>query len=169
MACYIDRAENLPDTDTAFFNIAKKDQTDPFVSCEIGDEWLFKTFYINNTLNPVWEETYSIPVCHEAKTIVINVRDKENIGDAHVATLSIPCDEVKEGKECNGWFNLDNNGNAGGRIKMSIQFFPTDEEARLSKDVPDAYFPVRKNNKLTLYQDADTPQVPQVSTWNIML
>ena len=45
---------------------------------------------------------------------------------------------------------------------MSVQFFPKDEEDRLSKNVIDAYFPMRENNRLTLYQDADTPQLPQV-------
>ena len=96
LECYIDRAEKLPDTDIV-------GKTDPFVSCQLDEVWLFKTFYINNDLNPVWEQKFSIPVCHEAKEIVINVRDKEMIGKEHVASLSIPCDEVVEGKKCNGW------------------------------------------------------------------
>ena len=164
LAFFIDRAEDLPDTDTAFFNISQKDKTDPFVSGEIGPTWLFKTRYINNTLNPVYEEKFSVQVCQEAENITINVRDKENIGSAHVATLNFPCEEVVQGDEIEGWFDLDNNGETNGKIKMSIQFFPKDtDEERLGKDVPDAYFPVRQNNRLTLYQDADTPQLPQVN------
>ena len=162
LAFFIDRAEDLPDTDTAFFNISQKDKTDPFVSGELGPQWLFKTAYLNNTLNPVWEEKFSIPVCQEADVLTINVRDKEHIGDAHVASLTFACDEVVQGDEIEGWFDLDNNGEANGRIKMSVQFFPKDEEDRLSKNVIDAYFPMRENNRLTLYQDADTPQLPQV-------
>ena len=169
LAFYIDRAEDLPDTDTAFFNFSKKDVTDPFVSGELGGVWLFKTRYINNQLNPVWDEKFSIPVCQEAENITINVRDKEHIGSAHVASLSIPCDDVIQGEEVEGWFDLDNNGTACGQIKLSIQFFSKDEEERLSKDVPDAYFPARHNNRLTLYQDADTPQVPQVNIFKIIL
>ena len=160
----IDRAEDLPDTDTAFFNIAGKDVTDPFVTGEIGPVWLFKTRYLNNTLNPVWEEKFSIPVCQESDNITINVKDKEHIGSAHVASLSFACEDVVQGKEIEGWFDLENNGENYGRIKMSIQYFSTEEEDRLGKKIPDAYFEERTNNRLTLYQDADTPQLSQVRT-----
>ena len=65
-----------------------------------------------------------------------------------------------QGDEIEGWFDLtDANGEGQGRIKLSVQFFPKDEEERLGKGGPDAYFPVRDNNRFTLYQDADTPQL----------
>ena len=169
LAFYIDRAEDLPDTDTAFFNLSKKDKTDPFVTGELGDVWLFKTRCIKNSLIPVFQEKFSIPVCQEAENITINIRDKEKLGSAHVASLSIPCVAVMLGCEIEGFFDLVNNGEACGRIKLSVKFFPKDEEDRLTKDVPDAYFPVRQNNRLTLYQDADTPQVPQVNIFKIIL
>ena len=159
---YIDRAEGLPDTDTAFWNISGKDVTDPFVSGEIGPAWLFKTRYINNNLNPVWEEKFSIPVCQETENLTISVKDKEHIGSASVASKTFSCDEIIQGDEIEGWFDLENNGENCGTIKLSMQFFSKEEEDRLSKDVPDAYFPMRQNNRLTLYQDADTPQLPQV-------
>ena len=159
----IDRAEDLPDTDTAFFNISGKDVSDPFVSGEIGPAWLFKTRYINNSLNPVWEETFSIPVCQESENVTINVKDKDHIGEAFIGSTSFSCEEVVQGDKLEDWFELQNNGETQGRIKMSIQFFSKEEEDRLCKDVPDAYFPVRQNNRLTLYQDADTPQLPQVT------
>ena len=160
LAFFIDRAEDLPDTDTAFWNISKKDKTDPFVSAEFGPQWLFKTRYINNTLNPVWEERFSLPVCQVADVITISVRDKEHVGDSPVGNFSFSCDEVVQGDEIEGWFDMEQNGEAAGKLKMSIQFFPKDEDDRLSKEVPDAYFPMRENNRLTLYQDADTPQLP---------
>ena len=84
---YIDRAEGLPDTDTAFFNISKKDVTDPFVSGELTDVWLFKTRYINNNLDPVWEEKFSIPVCQEAENITINCH--ESINNRCTASLTV--------------------------------------------------------------------------------
>jgi hypothetical protein len=40
---HIIEAENLPDTDTAFFNINGKDCTDPYVVGELGHARLFKT------------------------------------------------------------------------------------------------------------------------------
>jgi hypothetical protein len=44
------RAKGLPDTDTAFFNIARKDKTDPFVTGELGTARIFKTRFIDNDL-----------------------------------------------------------------------------------------------------------------------
>ena len=39
---HIISAENLPDTDTAFFNIDNKDVTDPYVTGDLGFARLFK-------------------------------------------------------------------------------------------------------------------------------
>ena len=39
----VDRAEGLPDTDTAFWNIDAKDFTDPYVTGDLGEARIFKT------------------------------------------------------------------------------------------------------------------------------
>ena len=39
---HIIAAQDLPDTDTAFFNIDSKDVTDPYVTGEIGYAQIFK-------------------------------------------------------------------------------------------------------------------------------
>ena len=162
LAFYIDRAKRLPDTDTAFFNIGHDDYTDPFVVGELGPQWLFKTKYINNTLNPVWDEKFSIPVCQKAEVITISVRDKEHWKSVPLGSFTLTCDEVLKGEKIEDCFDLKYEGEPVGQIRMSVQYFPKDEEDRLSKEVPDAYFPMRENNRLTLYQDADTPKLPQV-------
>ena len=162
LAFYIDRAEKLPDTDTSFFNIDNDDYTDPFVVGELGPQWLFKTKYINNTLNPVWDETFSIPVCQKAEVITISVRDKEHWKSVPLGSFTLTCDEVLKGEMIEDCFDLKHEGKQVGKIRMSVQYFPKDEEDRLTKEVPDAYFPMRENNRLTLYQDADTPKLPQV-------
>ena len=159
---FIDRAENLPNTDKAFFNIDSTDVTDPFVTGEMGPVWLFKTKTIDNTLNPIWQETFSIPVCHESAYIKINVRDKEHIGSESVANVYFSCEDVKQGDIIQGWFDLQNNEEVCGSIKMSIQYFSRQGDTK-GKDVPNVYFPVRRNNRLILYQDADTPPLPQVN------
>ena len=61
------------------------------------------------------------------------------------------------------WYELKNDGETRGRIKIAVKFIPKGERDRLGKAVVDAYFPMRKNNRLTLYQDADTPPVKQVN------
>ena len=54
-------AENLPDTDTALFNIDADDYTDPYVVGNLGTARIFKTRYIKNELNPVWNEELKFP------------------------------------------------------------------------------------------------------------
>ena len=42
------------------FNLVGKDKTDPFVSGALGAARIFKTRVIDNDLNPVWDETFSV-------------------------------------------------------------------------------------------------------------
>ena len=71
---HIIEARDLPDTDTAFFNISSKDLTDPFVTGDLGTANLFKTKYINSNLNPYWNEEFDVYVCHTASSLTVNVR-----------------------------------------------------------------------------------------------
>ena len=50
-----------------------------------------------------------------------------------------------------------------GRINLSVQYFPVNALGEECREISMAYFPLRENNRLTLYQDADTPQLPHVS------
>ena len=60
---HVIRAEELPDVDTAFFNIVSKDVTDPYVNVYLGEARIAKTRYLNNQLHPVWDEKFTIDVC----------------------------------------------------------------------------------------------------------
>lgn len=121
---HIDQAENLPDTDTSFFNMFGKDVTDPFVTLKMGDVELFRTKTIKDDLNPKWDEKQVINVYQELENITVNVRDKESIGSVHVASVSVASEKFSKGNAIEGWFNLKNNGEERGKIKMSVQFFP---------------------------------------------
>ena len=67
------KAEDLPDTDTAFFNISRGDLTDPFLQVSIGSAAPIKTNVVLNSLNPEWHEKFSIPLCHYAEIVKIKV------------------------------------------------------------------------------------------------
>jgi hypothetical protein len=41
-------AQDLPDTDTVFFNVDGKDVTDPYVTAKLGKAKLFTSSYIRN-------------------------------------------------------------------------------------------------------------------------
>ena len=68
---HVIEAADLPDTDNSFFNIDRNDKTDPFVIISIGECELLKTAYIPNTLEPRWDEKFSIPVCHRASCLKV--------------------------------------------------------------------------------------------------
>ena len=58
-----------------------------------------------------------------------------------------------------------NNDESQGKIHLSIKFTSKESlEEERDREVKDAYFPLRENSRFTLYQDAETPQLPQVKT-----
>lgn len=68
------QAENLPDTDNVFFNIARGDLTDPYLEVCLGTASLAKTAVIRNSLAPVWNEEFCVAVCHHCPVVTIKVR-----------------------------------------------------------------------------------------------
>ena len=73
-------AQDLPDTDKFLFNVIGKDLTDPYVEAFLGNARILKSRYVKNELNPVWDESFSIFVCHHATSLVFKIKDKEQIG-----------------------------------------------------------------------------------------
>ena len=157
-------AENLPDTDTVLFNIDADDYTDPYVVGNLGTARIFKTKYIKNDLNPKWDEEFDLDVCHRASNLEIHVRDKEHIGDTHVAMCAIPLSHIIEGEIINNWFPLVKGDEEMGKINLEVHFTPNVEMDEVDLGLErGAYFPIRSGNRLTLYQDADTPdKLPQL-------
>ena len=123
---YIDQAENLTNTDSSCF-CRRRDTSDPYVTGKLGNDKIFKTKVVNNSLNPEWKENFTSEVDHEAKNLIINVKDKDFISSEHVGAVKIACDELLKGKKMEGWFQLKFYNKSCGRIKMSIQYFPSNE------------------------------------------
>ena len=151
----MDRAENLPDTDTALWNIDGKDVTDPYVTCEVGPARLIKTKYIANELNPVWDEKFDVLVCHNANSLRFNVKDKEHIGAADIGSCQIRVEDLLSGETIDGWFDLMSQDQ--GRLKISVQYVPL--ESQHSYEMDDVYFEVRDQSRVTLYQDAENSSI----------
>ena len=57
---HVIEAKDLPDTDSSFFHIARGDWTDPYVVVYLDKTELCKTVYLENNLNPVWDEIFSV-------------------------------------------------------------------------------------------------------------
>ena len=157
---HVVEAKDLPDTDNAFFNISRGDLTDPYVELELADTSLIKTSVIRNNLNPHWDEKFTVPLCHNANFFIAKVRDREHIGAATVGYFKIPTDEVLGGEPVTGWYDLivGNGGETKGSVHIWLQFSNV-KDSGSGKFMYDMYFPPQVNNRVTLYQDADTPQL----------
>ena len=158
---HVIEAQDLPDTDTAFFNIDGDDYTDPYCTGDLGTARLFKTRYIPNNMNPCWDEEFNIYVCHHANTFKLRVKDKEHVGAVFVAEATISAEDLASGEVIEGWFDLLNGENAMGRINVSVQYTPKENLNEETHDIADSYFPARESCSMIMYQDADTPQLPQ--------
>ena len=161
---HIIRADNLPDTDRVFDLVSQSDVTDPFVTGYLGDSLIFRTSSVNNQLSPDWNEKFSIDVCHHATNLSIRVMDQEVLGTAFVGVTNVRVSDLQDGRVVDGWFNLHkSNFDPAGQIEMSLTFTPISYLGKYdpkyeSMECASTYFPMRRNCRLTLYQDADTPQ-----------
>ena len=164
-------ARDLPDTDNTFFNISRGDWTDPFVTVNLDQVELLKTSYLENCLDPVWDEVFTVPVCHHANSLKVRVMDREHVGAEVVGTILISTDDIMSGEELEGWFDLlvSAGGDVQGAVHISFQLFPPCTLYQ-GKVLQDGYFPERwvggaghlprAECRVTMYQDADTPALP---------
>ena len=84
----------------------KKDVTDPFVDVRLGKARIAKTAVIDNDLNPKWNETFRIEVCHRADTLVFDVRDKDHAYTEEIGVVEIATQHLINGQIIDGWFPI---------------------------------------------------------------
>ena len=149
-------ADELPDCDTAFFNIDPKDTSDPFAQIKIGSCVICKTAYINNNLSPRWRESFQIPVCHETDSLQVQVLDKDHISAGLLGEVEVRAEDLLEGDGMDGWYPLSG---CEGKINFTLNYVPK-EMIEATFEVPNCYFNPRENCKVTLYHDAHCPSLP---------
>ena len=72
--------------------------------------------------------------------------------------------DLVTGRTIEGSFDMFCKGKPQGSIQMKAQYIPKSRlNGILCDEIEDAYFPLRNNNRLTLYQDADTLPSPRVT------
>ena len=82
--------------------------------------------------------------------------DKDLLSSQPIGWCDIDCLGLVEGEKIVGWHELQGEG-AQGSIKLELQFFTRGSLEEDSSKILPSYFPSRENNRVTLYQDADTP------------
>lgn len=159
-------ARDLPDTDNIFFNIGKlidkKDVTDPFVTGYLGPCKVLMTSVKDNTMEPVWNEKFQVPVCHMADKFVLKVQDKDHAWAEAIGDVVLMIDQLNDG-DISGWFDiLDSNGKPNGELEISVKL---QQVKNMTKEYTiDSYFPMRSGCQVDLYSCArNLPHPVQLS------
>ena len=95
------RASNLPDMEGFLSKwVNKKDVTDSFVDVKLGNVRIAKTSVIDNDLNPVWNETFKVEVCHRANVLQFDVREWDHVKTEEIGVVELPGQRIEK------WFDI---------------------------------------------------------------
>ena len=150
----------------------KMDKSDPYVTAFINDYRLCKTKYIDDDLDPIFNEEFYCPVSHVTEGITFKVKDKDIIKDERLGQYILPVSQliktvtdadIQEDstlepgdlKRCGVHKVVYLNGKKDyGTFEFKMEFIPT---RMLSKgmEVPGVYFNSTKGNDVKLYMNAD--------------
>ncbi|CAN1754292.1 Phospholipase D beta 1 [Linum perenne] len=177
----VKQAVNLPNMDALtksfgqmFSKLTNKIESkittsDPYVTVSVSGAVVARTFVIENSENPVWNQQFEVPVAHSASEIHFIVKDNDVVGSEVIGIVGLPVEELVLKERIEGWFPiLGANGspcNGGAGLSLSIQFKPMESGAS-TDGVPGTYFPLRKGGKVTLYQDAHVEDGHQIGSFD---
>ncbi|WVZ62645.1 hypothetical protein U9M48_012365 [Paspalum notatum var. saurae] len=165
-ACSTDCGKSDPHPD-----MRKIITSDPYVSVCLSGATVAQTRVIANSENPKWDEHFYVQVAHSVNRIEFLVKDNDVFGAELIGVASIPVERITPGDTVSGWFPISgqysNPMKPSPELHLSIQYKPLDmnplykdgvgADGHQSVGVPNAYFPLRKGGRVTLYQDAHVP------------
>ncbi|XP_049350881.1 phospholipase D beta 1-like [Solanum verrucosum] len=174
---WVYEAKNLPNMDMfhktigdMFGQMSNKITSDPYVSINVADATIGRTYVINNNENPVWMQHFNVPVAHYAAEVQFLVKDDDIVGSQLMGTVAVPLEQIYGGGKVEGFFPILNSSGrpckAGAVLRISVQYYPMDKLSIYHHGVgagpeyygvPGTYFPLRMGGTVTLYQDAHVP------------
>ena len=88
--------------------------------------------------------------------------DKDFWNGQPIGWCEVSCLGLQDGENVDEWYELTvGKGEDMQRaIRIGMQYFAKGSLDSDSSKILPCYFPARENNRVTLYQDADTPQLP---------
>ena len=100
-----------------------KDVTDPFVDVRLGKAKLVKSTIIQNNLNPVWNESYKIDVCHYGDQLLFEIRDKDHAMTEYIGSVEIDTMKLIHGEIFSGKYPiLKRNKKPNGTLNIYVEF-----------------------------------------------
>ena len=145
---------------------SSKNVTDAYVQVELYPVGLkiAETRVVKDSLYPAWEEKFRLSACYNADYIRVSVKDSDMLWtDNVIGVCEFTCRELTEqpGEVISEWHDLTGHeGSVSGSILISLQYIPFGDQEEDSRKTLVSYFPDRSNNKVTLYQCAETPHLP---------
>jgi phospholipase D1/2 len=152
-------------------SVITNNKSDAYVSVSTDDQRLAKTRTINDNLNPIWNESFIIPVAHYTKNLIFSVYDADILGMSQfigAATLSvedlIEFDEATRKPLRVGVHKVvqllseAQGEESRGQLEYFIELIPYELEANEYCDnfsVPGVYFKGHEGNEVKLYVNAD--------------
>uniref|UniRef100_A0A0V0IZ39 Phospholipase D n=1 Tax=Solanum chacoense TaxID=4108 RepID=A0A0V0IZ39_SOLCH len=150
--------------------MSNKITSDPYVSINVADATIGRTYVINNNENPVWMQHFNVPVAHYAAEVQFLVKDDDIVGSQLMGTVAVPLEQIYGGGKVEGLFPILNSSGrpckTGAVLRISVQYYPMDKLSIYHHGVgagpeyygvPGTYFPLRMGGTVTLYQDAHVP------------
>ncbi|KAL5552172.1 hypothetical protein UlMin_002348 [Ulmus minor] len=134
--------------------------SDPYVTVSAAGAVVGRTFVIENSENPVWNQHFNVNVAHYAAEVHFVVKDDDVVGSQIIGAVGIPVEHLCSGQKIEGSFPiLSASGKPckpGSVLTLSIQYTSVDKVSLYQPGlgVPGTYFPLRKGGQVTLYQDA---------------
>ncbi|KAL2928676.1 Phospholipase D gamma 1 [Bienertia sinuspersici] len=122
--------------------------SDPYVNVSVASSIIARTFVLTNDENPVWMQHFFVPVAHTAAEVHFVVKDDDVVGAQIIGAVGIPVQQLYSGDLIEGVFPImkacDQNWETGASVGLGSTY----------SGVPRTYFPLRRGNRVTLYQDA---------------
>mmetsp|Transcript_35181 Transcript_35181/g.139770 ORF Transcript_35181/g.139770 Transcript_35181/m.139770 type:complete len:456 (-) Transcript_35181:1310-2677(-) len=136
---------------------------DPYVKAYLGKADLLKTDRKEDTLEPKWEENFTLQIATHAEELIFKVKSSTK----PMGTVKIKAATVVKEQSIDKWYTLahEHLKRSCGELHLVINFIPASSLEGGDLEVKKTYFPMRKNCKVKMYQDAivyegQLPQAP---------
>lgn len=152
--------------------LIEKGVSDAYVVVDLYTARVGRTRVVDDSKDPVWNESFRIYCAHEAAEIVFIVKDDQGIGNARLGAQEIGkvqfgADQLLTGQPIDGWFDLVNSGGKltkqRAALRLRLQFFDVRADPAYNRGVGDGtrhpglvstFYPLRPGCRVRLYQDA---------------